>query len=274
VTVADKRETVEGLVERKLSQRQACRYAELARSSFHYQPRPRPYNDWLSEQLRQQAKDYPSYGYRFQWSLLRRKGERVNLKRVHRLWKQAGLQLPRRRKKKRALGPQGEVQQKARFLNHVWSYDFLFDGLVGGQPLKVFGVLEEFTRQCLALVAARSIRSEAVVNILDHLVKLHGSPCHLRSDNGPEFVAEQVRKWLKEQRIETIFITPGSPWENPYIESFFDKLRGECLNREYFFSVTEANVILEEWRKEYNQFRPHSSLGYKTPAEVALLTRA
>jgi len=121
-------------------------------------------------------------------------------------------------------------------------------------------------------VAARSIRSEAVVKTLDHLVKQHGSLCHLRSDNGPEFVAEQVRKWLKEQRIETIFITPGSPWENPYIESFFDKLRGECLNREYFFSVTEANVILEEWRKQYNEFHPHSSLGYRTPAEVAILS--
>lgn len=120
-----------------------------------------------------------------------------------------------------------------------------------------------------ALAAARSIRSQAVVETLDRLVKQHGTPCHLRSDNGPEFVAEHVRKWLKKQNIETIFITPGSPWENPYIESFFDKLRSECLNREYFFSVTEANVILEEWRKEYNEFRPHSTLDYRTPAEVA-----
>lgn len=256
-------------MDRKLSQRKACQWVGLARSSFHYQPRPRPYNDWLREQLRQQAEDHPSYGYRFQWSLLRREGERVNLKRVHRLWKLEGLQLPRRRKKKRAVGPQGEVQQKARFPHHVWSYDFLFDGLVGGQPLKVLAVLDEFTRQCLALIANRSIRSRTVVQTLSRLVEQHGAPHYLRSDNGPEFIANYVRQWLEDRHIETIFITPGSPWENPYIESFFDKLRGECLNREYFFSVTEANVILEQWRKQYNEFRPHSSLGYKTPAEVA-----
>ena len=255
--------------DRKLSQRRACEAVSLARSSFHYPARPRPYNEWLREQLRQQAENHPSYGYRFQWSLLRRKGERVNLKRIHRLWKLEGLQLPRRRKKKRALGPQGEVQQKARFRNHVWSYDFLFDGLVGGQALKVFAVIDEFTRQCLALLADRSIRSQTVVETLSRLVEQHGAPCHLRSDNGPEFIAHYVRRWLQQTSIETIFITPGSPWENPYIESFFDKLRGECLNREYFFTVTEANVILEEWRKQYNEFRPHSSLGYRTPAEVA-----
>jgi putative transposase len=170
-------------MERKLSQRRACDWVKLARSSFHYQPRPRPYNDWLCQQLRQQAEDYPSYGYRFQWSLLRRQGEVVNLKRIHRLWKLEGLQLPRRRKKKRALGPHGEVQQKARFINHVWSYDFLFDGLVGGQPLKVFAVLDEFTRQCLALVSDRSIRSRTVVQTLNRLVEQHGTPCYLRSDN-------------------------------------------------------------------------------------------
>lgn len=269
MTVADKREAVVELIDRKMSQRKACGYVELAHSTFHYQPRPRPYNDWLCQCLREQAVKYPIYGYRRQWRLLLREGEQVNCKRIHRLWKLEKLQLPRRRKRKRALGPQGEVRQRARFVNHVWSYDFLFDGLVGGQPLKVFGVLDEFSRQCLALVADRSIRSQSVVETLDRLVKQHGSPCHLRSDNGPEFVAAQVRRWLREQTIQTIYITPGSPWENPYIESFFDKLRGECLNREYFFSVTEANVILEEWRKQYNEFRPHSSLGYQTPAEVA-----
>lgn len=256
-------------MERKLSQRAACQWVALARSSFHYQPRPRPYNDWLREQLRRQAESHPSYGYRFQWSLLRRQGELVNLKRIHRLWKLEGLQLPRRRKKKRALGPQGEVKQKACFPHQVWSYDFLFDGLVGGQPLKVFAVLDEFTRQCLALVADRSIRSGTVIETLKRLVAQYGTPAYLRSDNGPEFIAHRVRYWLQQTGVETIFITPGSPWENPYIESFFDKLRGECLNREYFFSVTEANVILEQWRKQYNECRPHSSLGYQTPAEVA-----
>jgi len=256
-------------MDRKLSQRSACGWVALARSSFHYRPRPRPYEDWLRQKLRELAQQHPSYGYRLQCSLLRRMGEAVNGKRMHRLWKREGLQLPRRRKRKRAVGPQGDVRQKPAFVHHVWSYDFLFDGLVGGRPLKVFAVLEEFTRQCLALVADRSIRSQAVVATLQRLVKLHGAPCHLRSDNGPEFVACRVREWLEDQGVQTIFITPGSPWENPYIESFFDKLRGGCLNREYFYSVTEANVILQRWRKHYNEFRPHSSLGYQTPAEVA-----
>ena len=269
VTVADKRGAAQELVQRKLSTSEACRCVRLARSSFHYQPRLRPYEDWLRQQLRKQAFQKPAYGYRRQWFLLRQQGERVNHKRIHRLWKLEGLQLPRRRKRKRAVGPQGEIRKKPVFLNHVWSYDFVFDGLMDGVPLKILAVMDEYSRRCLALVAARSIRSSQVIVTLQHLVQEHGSPTCLRSDNGPEFVAERVRQWLQKQNVQTIFITPGSPWENAYMESFLDKLRSECLNREYFLSVTEANVILEIWRRDFNECRPHSSLGYLTPAAVA-----
>lgn len=269
VTVVDKRKAATELVKGKLTKSEACVCVRLARSSFYYQRRLRLYEQWLRQQLKQQALEKPTYGYRRQWVLFRQRGEMLNHKRIHRLWKLEGLQLPRRRKRKRAVGPKGEIRKRAQYTNHVWSYDFLFDGLIGGRALKILAVMDEYSRRCLALVAAPSIRSTQVTETLQRLVQEQGSPTYLRSDNGPEFVAERVRRWTHQQKVETLFITPGSPWENPYIESFLDKLRTECLNREFFWSVREANVILEIWRKDYNECRPHSSLGYLTPAAVA-----
>lgn len=241
----------------------------LARSTFRYRPKPRPYEDWLRNKLREMALAEPSYGYRFQWAMLMRQGHRINVKRVERLWREEGLSLPRRRKRRRAVGPKGEVKLKPHYKNQVWSYDFAFDGLVGGKPLKILVVVDEYTREFLAVLAERSIRSRQVVGVLEGLIRERGVPEFIRSDNGPEFVAGQVRLWLAEKGIHTIFITPGSPWENPFVESFISTFRLDCLNREWFLSVPDAHFVLERWRRKYNQCRPHSSLGYRTPAEAA-----
>ena len=273
MTVGGKRKAVCLVIGRKISERRACQLIGLARSTFRYQARPRPYEDWLRAQLRQMAKEEPSYGYRFQWALLVRAGHRINVKRIERLWRQEGLSLPRRRKRRRAVGPKGEVQLKPHYKNQVWSYDFAFDGVVGGQPLKILVVLDEYTREVLALSAARSIRSRHVIGVLQKLVRERGAPELIRSDNGPEFIAASVRLWLAEKRIDTIFITPGSPWDNAYIESFIATFRLDCLQREWFLSVPDANFVLQRWKDKYNQHRPHSSLGYRTPAEAAIINR-
>ena len=215
------------------------------------------------------SQEEPSYGYRFQWAMLVREGHRINVNRVERLWREEGLSLPRRRKTRRAVGPKGEVKLKPHYKNQVWSYDFAFDGLVGGRPLKVLVVIDEYTRELLGVIASRSIRSCQVVETLQRLTRERGAPEFIRSDNGPEFIAARVRLWLAENRIDTIFITPGSPWENPFVESFISTFRLDCLDREWFLSVADANYVLEAWRNKYNQRRPHSSLGYRTPAEAA-----
>jgi transposase InsO family protein len=193
----------------------------------------------------------------------------VNHKRAQRIWKAEGLQLPRRRPRKRRFGPKGEVIHKAQYRNHVWSYDFLEDRTQNNRRLRFLAVIDEFTRECLALLVDRSITSEKVVCLLDWLFLAYGTPQHLRSDNGPEFVAHKVQDWLAERNCQTLYITPGSPWENPYIESFIGKFRKECLDRYLFFNLRETQTIIEDWRDEYNHYRPHSALGYMTPAAFA-----
>ncbi len=165
--------------------------------------------------------------------------------------------------------PAGEIVNKAEYPNHVWSYDFLEDRTERGGKLRILVIIDEYTRECLAMRIAPSIPARAVVEALEWLFLTRGVPKHLRSDNGPEFVAKTVRDWLEKSGCQTIFITPGSPWENGYVESFIDKLRDECLNRELFRNGREAQTVVEAWRQEYNGYRPHSSLGYLTPAEFA-----
>jgi transposase InsO family protein len=201
--------------------------------------------------------------------MLEREGRRVNRKRVHRLWKLDGLQIPGRRPRKRRRGPEGEVIHQARYPNHVWSYDFLEDRTEQGGKIRILTVLDEFTRESLEIRVERSIPSARVIDTLEWLGLVRGLPAHIRSDNGPEFVAKEVRKWLRGKGCQTIYINPGSPWENPYIESFNGKLRTECLNRHAFANGREAQEIVTNWRDEYNKYRPHSSLGYQTPEEFA-----
>ncbi len=236
---------------------------------MRYAARRRQDEAMLVKKIHELAVRRSRYGYRRITVLLRREGLRVNRKRVHRIWKAEGLSLPLRRPRRRRMGPAGEIVNKAEYPNHVWSYDFLEDRTQRGGKLRMLVIIDEYTRECLAIRVARSIPASVVVEALEWLFLVRGVPKHLRSDNGPEFVAKAVRQWLEKCGCQTIFITPGSPWENGYVESFIDKLRDECLNREIFRNGREARVIAEVWRQEYNSDRPHSSLGYLTPAEFA-----
>jgi len=266
-----KRQGVAYLVaEKEYSQRQACQLIGISRSSARYEKRQKEDEAELIRDIRELAKRHKTYGYRRIHILLRREGsKKVNKKRVHRIWKAEGLQLPRRKHKKRHFGPKGEVIHKAERPNHVWSYDFVEDRTEKGDKLRILTVIDEFTRECLALPVARSFTSVQVINLLEWLFLVRAVPEHIRSDNGPEFIAKAVQEWLAENQCQTIYIKPGSPWENPYNESFNGKLREECLDRYLFSNVREAQEILENWRDEYNYYRPHSSLAYLTPMEFA-----
>jgi len=265
-----KRNAVKHLVaERDYSQRRACQLVGISRSSTRYQPIPQPKEIPFRQQVRQLAHRHPSYGYRRVTAILRREGSQVNHKRVQRIWQAEGLQLPRRKPRKRRCGHRGETIHKAQYRNHVWSYDFLEEHTVRGKRLRILAVIDEFTRECLALLVDRSITSNEVVDYLDWLFLIYGKPHYLRSDNGPEFIAHKVQDWLAKQNCQTIYISPGSPWENAYIESFIGKFRKECVDRYLFYTTEEARCIVEDWRNEYNQYRPHSALGYIPPSAFA-----
>lgn len=265
-----KRNAVNHLVtERDYSQRGACQLVGISRSSVRYQPVSKPEEMALREQVRQLAYQHSGYGYRRIAVILRREGSQVNHKRVQRIWQAEGLQLPRRKPRKRRCGPRGEAIHKAQYQNHVWSYDFLEEHTVRGKRLRILAIIDEFTRECLALLVDRSITSNEVVDLLDWLFLIYGKPEFLRSDNGPEMIAHKVQDWLAEQGCQTIYTSPGSPWENAYIESFIGKFRKECVDRYLFYTMKEARSIIEDWRNEYNQYRPHSALGYLSPSAFA-----
>jgi transposase InsO family protein len=225
----------------------------------------------LVEHMREMAENKPRFGYRRIHALLLREGWRVNRKKVQRLWREEGLKVPARQRKRRRLGSSenGAIRKKAEYRNHVWSYDFTLDQTADGKRLKMMPVLDEFTRECHTVEVERSITAADVIRTLDSLFRVHGAPEYLRSDNGPEFIANAIKQWLAASGVKTLYIEPGSPWENAYLESFNGKLEDELLGRELFTSLTEAQVLVEQWRVEYNLERPHSSLGYRTPAEFA-----
>ena len=204
--------------------------------------------------------------------MLRQEGWRVNHKRVERIWRKEGLKVPQKQPKRKRLwlNDGSCVRLRPEYKDHVWSYDFVADRTADGRPLRILTILDEYTRECLRIVVERQIRSQDVIGVLSELFLLRGIPEHIRSDNGPEFTAKAVRDWLTRLEVKTLFIEPGSPWENGYIESFNGKLRDELLNREIFTTLLEAKVLIENWRKEYNQVRPHSSLGYRPPAPEAI----
>jgi transposase InsO family protein len=218
------------------------------------------------------ARAYGRYGYRRITALLRREGWRVNHKRVERIWRREGLKVPTKQPKRGRLwlNDGSCVRQRAEHPNHVWSYDFVFDRTHDGRPLRMLVIVDEYTRECLAIDVERRLDSEDVLECLADLFVQRGTPDYIRSDNGAEFTATAVREWLGRVGVKTLFIEPGSPWENGYVESFNGRLRDELLNGEIFYTLHEAKVLIEGWRQEYNGFRPHSSLGYRPPAPEAI----
>jgi len=219
------------------------------------------------------ARQYGRYGYRRILELLHRDGWRLGHTRLERIWRREGLQVPSKQpKRKRLWLSDGScIRLRPCWPNHVWSYDFVMARTHEGKAFRMLTVIDEFTRECLAIEVARKLKSEDVLYRLSRLFLERGTPDHIRSDNGPEFTAKAVRKWLSRVGVKTLFIEPGSPWENGYNESFNGKLRDELLNGEIFMTVKEAQYLIEQWRWEYNTFRPHSSLGYKPPAPEAML---
>jgi putative transposase len=220
--------------------------------------------------LRAIAAQHPRYGYRRAHALLKRAGQPINHKRVARVWRITGLSLPRRQPRRRYKAEQVRSLSQATRPNEVWTYDFVHDWCANGQRLKMLTVIDEFTRESLTIETRTSIKSRAVVEILERLTSERGAPTYLRSDNGPEFVANRVRGWLINQQVKTLYTKPGSPWQNARGESFNGRLRDECLNSEWFNNLREAKVVIESWRQHYNEERPHSSLKYQPPVEFRL----
>ncbi len=254
-----------------VSERRACGVMDQARSSQRYRAQERSGEGELVAKMLELVRRHPRFGYRRVWALLRAEGFEVNRKRVHRLWKQQGLKVPQKQHKKRRLGSSdnGIVRHRALHKDHVWAWDFIHDRTEDGRALKWLSVVDEYTRECLVLEVRRSFTSADVIDVLRELFSIRGTPMHIRSDNGPEFIAHAIRSWLESARVQTLYIEPGAPWENGYAESFHGRLRDELLEAELFTCLGEAKMLSTQWRLEYNHRRPHSSLGYRTPAAFA-----
>jgi putative transposase len=252
----------------KVSERRACRALGQHRSTQRKPPRGREDEEALTADLIELARHYGRYGYRKIAALLRRAGWLVNDKRVERIWRREGLKVPARQPKRGRLWlTDGScLRLRAEHPNHVWSYDFVEDRTHDGRKFRMLNIVDEFTHECLAIRAARQLKASDIIDVLSDLFILRGIPGHIRSDNGPEFVAKSVQAWIAAVGAKTAYIAPGSPWENGYIESFNARLRDELLNGEIFYSLREAQIIIESWRRHYNTARPHASLRYRAPA--------
>jgi transposase InsO family protein len=257
------------------SQRRICRAIGQARSSQRYEPQVREDQRPLIDAMHALALRWPRFGYRRIAALLRQEGWRVNVKRVHRLWKAEGLQIRRKARKRRRIGTSDNACHRRRPLgkDHVWSYDFVTDRTEGGGRLRMLNVVDEYTRECLTIEVRRHFTGRDVVRVLAELFAIRGRPRYLRSDNGPEFACRAVKRWLAKKKVGTLFIEPGAPWENGYIESFNGKFEDECLNGELFLCLAEARYVVDRWRMDYNHHRPHSRLGWMTPAAFSARCR-
>jgi putative transposase len=260
------------VVEHGISERFACRVLGQHRSTQRKISKTTDDEAALTADIIALAIQYGRYGYRRITALLRNTGWVVNVKRVERIWRREGLKVPAKQPKRGRLwlNDGSCVRLRPEHPNHVWSYDFVEDRLHNGKKYRMLNVIDEFTRECITIRPARQLKSTDVIDVLSDLFILRGIPGHIRSDNGPEFVAKAVRDWITAVGAKTAYIMPGSPWENGYCESFNSKLRDELLNGEIFYTLEEARVIIERWRRHYNTVRPHSSLGYKPPAPEAL----
>lgn len=259
----------------RVSERRACRVLGQARSTQRREPHVPSDEPALVRRMVELATQYGRYGYRRVTAMLRAEGFAVNHKRVERLWRREGLKVPRRQPKRRRLWlTDGScVRLRPAGPNHVWSYDFVTCRTSDGRAFRLLTVIDEYTRECLAIDVARQITADDVLDRLCDLFVRRGPPAYVRSDNGPEFTAAAVRGWLAAVGVTTLFIAPGSPWENGYIESFNGKVRDELLNPEVFDTLLEAKVLTERWRRGYNAVRPHSALNYRPPAPEVVLAR-
>lgn len=259
-----------------ISERRACKVLGQSRASQRRIPHPTAEEERLRLDVVQLACKYGRYGYRRITALLNRNGWRVNHKRVERIWRQEGLKVPKKQPKRSRLwlNDGSCVRLRPQHKDHVWSYDFVEERTTDGRKFRILNIFDEFTRESLTVKVERRLNSQHVIDALYNLFILRGIPEYLRSDNGSEFTARAVRKWLAELGVKTLFIDPGSPWENGYMESFNGKMRDEVLNGEIFTTLTEAKVLIAAWCQEYNVFRPHSALGYRPPAPEAVLVHA
>lgn len=258
------------------SERRVCRVLDQPRSTQRYVAIPRDGDERLVRRMHELVRAHPRRGYRMMWGMLRLEGWRVNRKRVHRLWRREGFKVPAKQHKRTRLGhsENGIQRRRAERMNDVWTIDFIHDTDELGRPLKWLSVVDEFTRECLRLEPGRSMTARGVAEVLIDLFTTRGVPAHIRSDNGPEFIAKTIRRLADLTGVENLYIAPGAPWENGYAESFHSRLRDELLNAEVFLDVRDAANLAGRWREEYNHRRPHSSLGYVPPAVFAAKTKA
>ena len=259
--------------ELSVSERRACKVLDQARSTQRLNPYVPDDEPQLVSEIIGLAEKYGRYGYRRITALLRQNGWQVNHKRVERLWRREGLKVPKKQPKRSRLwlNDGSCIRLRPQYKNHVWSYDFMTVRTVDGRAFRILNIIDEYSRKCLCILVARHITANDVIEVLSILFITVGIPEHIRSDNGPELTANALREWLSNLGVKTLFIEPGSPWENGYIESFNGKFRDELLNREIFTTLLEAKVLIENWRKEYNEIRPHSSLGYRPPAPRVII---
>ena len=257
----------------KVSERRACKVIRQNRATQRKAIRVSSEEELLTARIIELATKYGRYGYRRITAMLKRESWMVNHKRVERIWRKEGLKVPQKQPKRGRLwlSDGSCIRLRPEHKDHVWSYDFVMSRTSNGKAFRILVIIDEFTRECLAMMVARKITSHDVIDQLFNLFVLRGIPEHIRSDNGTEFTARAIRGWLKRLNVRTLYIEPGSPWENGYVESFNGKLRDELLNMEVFTTLTEARVLIEGWRKEYNQVRPHSSLGYRPPAPETIM---
>jgi len=259
-----------------VSERRACKVLEQTRATQRRMLSPLSDEKQLTDDIIALAAKYGRYGYRRITALLNgsKHGWRVNHKRVERIWRKEGLKVPKKQPKRGRLwlNDGSCIRLRPEYKDHVWSYDFMIDRTNDGRAFKILNIIDEYTRECLTILVARKITNQDVIDLLFNLFVFRGIPEHIRSDNGPEFTAKAIRQWLSRLGVKTLYIEPGSPWENGYIESFNGKMRDELLNREIFTTLQEAKVLIEQWRREYNQVRPHSARGYRPPAPEAILS--
>jgi len=255
-----------------VSERRACRITGQHRSTQRHQPRKTDRDDALRAELRSLSRAHPRWGYRKAWACLREAGWEANRKKIQRLWREEGLRVPRRKRKRQRVGASTSpaARLRAKRPNHVWALDFQFDTTTDGRVLKLLHVVDEHTREALAIEVDRRIDADHTVRVLDRIVaREQRRPELVRMDNGPELTANALRDWCRLGRSGTSYIEPGSPWQNPFVESFGSRVRDEVLSMEAFDSLLEAKTIIDEWRNTYNTQRPHGSLGWKTPAAYA-----